>query len=255
MRGLIRFFQTKSIRCSNAEVEIITDYKPFIDDMTGSVDRSTSQTKVLFEVAKGLQIRFHVVRYRHAIEARNARGHKACDYELFQELPTNASAVYSPCQAGLIDAWVQGKQTLGSHDLGTAGADPSFFVDAQFLQSCLGSVVLRNLDDPHPLSVVVGQARLSVLGTANLDVGMTWTRGAPDGAAVRPTKAALVSFVVVDSFPVPLHISTQTEHLEFEEQDLHVRERHALMQIPFNVNRLPPYFAESPFWTAMATEQ
>lgn len=246
LRGLLRFFQGRSIRCTNVQVEAITDYKPLVDEMTGEATPSSSESKILHDVAKGLDIRFLRVRYRHD-SAGNKEARRVCQQALVRKTPANSSLIYYPALAGFVNVWIEGEQTLGSHDLLARGTDATFFVDAQYLRDNFGSVVLRNLDDPYPLSLVSGRAQMTVLGSANLEFGMSWVKG-----ETQPLKSGLTNVVVVDSLPVPFHISSKQERITFFDGDLEI----SLDQCtPFKSDRLPPRFRDHPFWLSLDAER
>lgn len=254
LRGLIRHLQAAAIRYSYASLIVISDSKPVIDQMLGRTRVSDPRHAVLYEVAKGLELRFLRVHYKHVYDEKNAAAREQVHAAREVDLPPSARSIYYPSLSGLIDAWVHGQKTLASCDFMTSGRDPSFYIDARFLQSLsgYGSDALRNLDDPYPLAIVTGKAHLTVLGTVTLEVGVRWRRDTGDNSSPTPTDGGVVNVIVVDSFPVPLHVSTKNATIELmgsfrEEGEDQIFD---IGEVPFAAESLPASFRGSPYWTS-----
>lgn len=252
LRGLIRHLQAAAIRYSYASLIVISDSKLVIDHMLGRATVSDPRHAVLYEVAKGLEMRFLRVHYKHVYDEKNAAAREQVDAAHEVNLPQNAKAIYYPSQLGLVDAWVHGQRTLASCDFVTSGRDPSFYVDARFLHSLsgYGADALRNLDDPYPLAMVTGKAQMTVLGTVNLEVGVRWIRDTPDDSSAMPSAGGVVNVIVVDSFPVPLHVSTKNATIDLISGLEEGEEEIDFSEVPFAAESLPESFRESPYWTS-----
>lgn len=247
LRATIRHLHSIPIRPQVTSVRVICESELVTMQMTGRYRVRDARLAIFYAVAKGLQHCFQAVTFRSGSRSekggadllmRDARSHAVSPW---------SKVVFYPAQVGLIEAFVFGHAVRASHDLGTRGADPRTLIDARFLRSLpdFGPSALKNLADAHPMTIVLSKVCMTVLGTIAIQVGVVW----PKRNGTYPVISHWVNAVVVDSLPVPLHISTKDNDARFFATDGPVSSAD-LQKVPFGARSLPNGYGEHPYWTS-----
>lgn len=118
----------------------------------------------------------------------------------------------------------------------------------------VGNSFVRNLNDPYPLSVVTGVVDMTVLGTVDLEVGVSWAVDAvEEGIPAPPTRCAWVNVVVVDWLPVQFHFCTTNRSLKILPEDGSVSISE-LERAPLSPASVPECLRAHPYWKAAESE-
>lgn len=222
-------------------------------DQMDSRSRVKDDTLLMFNVVvKALACRFGFVQYEFLQERNNLLDRAFViskinmDKELsFYETDSSGTAIlYRPCLMGMVKAYVMGCPTVASHDMGAAGNGPSNMIDLKFLQSIPhhGEALLRNMGCAFPLKVVVGKVDMSVIGTVSLKITVQW----PDRNERVSSSTKWVQVVVVDSLPVPLHVTTNgSDETSFMPEVFNIQASKAL---PLQKEAVPEPYNDHPYW-------
>lgn len=247
LRATLRHLYSIPIRPSVTNVKVVCGSELVIMQMTGRYRVRDARLAIFYAVAKGLQHCFSTVSFRNTSTSDRSTADTLTDDARLHAVSPWSKVVFYPAIFGFVEAFVFGHPVRASHDLGTAGADPRTLIDARLLRSLpdFGPCALKNLADPHPMSIVLSKVSMSILGTINIQVGVAW----PKRNGNYPVISHWVNAVVVDSLPVPLHISTKDNVAQFFSTDGPVGSSD-LQKIPFGARSLPTSYGEHPYWTS-----
>lgn len=245
LRSLLSYLRTSNIRHEYVKLSVRGDSETVINHVKGTYRVSNPFLKPLYVLVLHLSSRFQNVSFVACPRTSNAAADRLAK-QARQRGPTAlGKAIYYPALLTFVRAWICGEPTLASHDMGTAGSDPSCFIDANYLLSLPGgNAIYANMHDPAPLSAVVAKTNMTVLGSVTLPVQLSWAPESsidedgpePDGLPV------LIEFVVVDFLPVPLHLSVR--HPSVPEPSEH----RVQGMVSFKRDCLPELYEQHRYW-------
>jgi hypothetical protein len=130
----------------------------------------------------------------------------------------------------------------------STGKDPSFMIESRFLKSMPGGqALLRNMQNPYPLSMIQGKSSKTVLGTIQLHVGVRFF-GSPlvqYKPLCGPDTEGLVTFVVVQELPSPVHVSWKNETFPMNAESKDVQKL-----VTFHPDELPAaIYGDHMYWS------
>lgn len=257
LRAVHRHLVQLDVRTDLASVTLLCNNELVVTQLRGESRVRNASLGTLKCVVHSLQTRFHHVAFHTAARTDLRRVHALADcVRTVQVVPTAVSAPFAPVRSGLVDAFVMGVHTRASHDMHEAGVASAFLIDARFLAGIptVGNSFVRNLNDPYPLSVVTGEVDMTVLGTVDLEVGVSWAVDAADGDGPSPpTRCAWVNVVVVDWLPVQFHFCTTNRSLKLLPDDGSVSIGQ-LERAPLEAASVPERLRAHPYWKARQPE-
>lgn len=244
MRGVIRTLQTQGWRHYYSSLYCLGDSDVVIDQLKGKCDVNHPRLKVLYDIVRSLQREFNFVSFSKIGRHENIQAHQLANKGR-KSFSRPAIAVYHPNLTGMCDVWIEGCRTLASNDIETTGKDPSFMIDSRYLRSLPGGrALMRNMQDPYPLSMVRGKVNMTVLGTVQLHVGVR-SFGTPLECTppCGPDTEGLSSFVVVEELPCPVHVSWKNSTFPMNTQSSEL-----LQKVPFTPDEIPAMYGSHKYW-------
>lgn len=156
------------------------------------------------------------------------------------KLIKSARPVYRPSLSSLVSMVIAGNMTIASHDIGTI-TDTVYLIDAGFLESIFaGNVYLKLLRDCAPVQIIPSGIDVTALGIVSLPAQVFWPNKFTE-------KADKLPFLVVDSLPVPVHISVQKGGY-FRGYNIDVSVPNPSDVISFDASHVPVQYRNHPYW-------
>lgn len=215
-----------------------------LNQLLGNYKVQAPNVKPLHMVAVGLLKRFHsftvkvVIKsyppFKQATTLANAAASSSA------KLTANARPIYRPSLLSLVPITVAGGKTIASHDIGSI-TDTVYLIDASFLHSLpKGEVYLQLLRDCAPVQIIPSGFDLTALGKISLPSQVFWTEKCTE-------KVAKLPFIVVDSLPVPVHISVRKDGY-FRGYNIDLFAPLPRDVLSFDVTNVPVQYRNHPYW-------
>mmetsp|Transcript_5880 Transcript_5880/g.9770 ORF Transcript_5880/g.9770 Transcript_5880/m.9770 type:complete len:346 (+) Transcript_5880:117-1154(+) len=243
MRGVIRTLKVQGWRHYYSSLVVLSD-SGVIDHLLGECEVGDPRLRLLHNIVRSLEREFNFVSYTKMGHQENIEAHQLASQGR-KAFSRTSLAVYHPNLKGMVDVWIEGVRTIGTNDMDSTGKDPSFMIDSRFLKSIPGGkTLLRNMQDPYPLSMIRGKTNMTVLGTIQLHVGVRCF-GTPllYKPLCGPDTEGLVTFVVVQELPCPVHVSWKNQTFP-----MNTESRDAQKLVPFHPDELPEMYGDHKYW-------
>lgn len=252
LRAVLRHLGQLDVRTDLASLTLGSDNDLVIAQLRGENRVRNASLALLKMIVHSLQARFRHVCFTTSARERTRHSHCAADAARDGVVARATQVPFAPRASGLVNVFVMGVHTRASHDISCACAESAFMIDARFLASLptVGNSLLRNLNDPFPLSIVTGLVNMTVLGMVDLEIGVSWNvDDFPDGHPAPPTRCAWVNVVVVDWLPVQFHFCTTNRSLKLLPDDGSVGITQ-LERASYSANSVPERLRAHPYWKA-----
>lgn len=248
--------ELQAIPSSQVSLVVLANSQVVNRHMTGQVSVRSKALQHFHKVAVGLVRKFKNVQFKQISKEENMLADKVAKKALTEHYRSN-QLLYTLYHPNLCYAWEAfnvrlspsvtaaqaqhpaGVKTIATNNVGALGANGHTFIDARFLMKLEdGPVHMENLKDPSPFAVCFGRVSTNIMGVLSVPLYC-------EVAVNPPQKLMLVvnDVMVVDNFPVPLHISTSAFANVPEFHDTKVK---------MGKEMLDDHYKKHPYWAADA---
>ena len=212
--------ELQAIPASQVSLVVLANSQVVNRHMSGEVGVRSKGLLHYNKIALGLVRKFKNVQFKLISKEQNVLADAAARKALTNEYRMN-KLLYSRYYPNLVYAWnvfnvrlsatvsaqadnyPDALKTVATNNVGGYSPDGHSFIDARYLMKLEdGKVAVENLKDPAPFAICFARISSNILGVLSSPLYCEVELNPPE-----KTNLVLNNLIVVDNFPVPLHIS------------------------------------------------